>query len=260
MSDENALAELLDFVLAGRPERLSDLAVSQLPPGQRAAVRSVTESVAALGLREAGVSPSPSLRDRVLASARKRLETPPRRAVLVCDMIRDHLTPGRPLEVPRARSIVPALLDRLARARADGEPIVYVLDRHEPGDPELDVWSTHALEGTEGAEVWPPLVPAVGDRIVTKPSYSGFFGTQLERVLDELNVDTIVLTGCATEVQLMATATDALHRGFAVEVPGDSQAGMSELAEQVTLGVLAALVPYAPARATRLLRAASNAG
>jgi nicotinamidase-related amidase len=260
MSDEAALAELLDFVLAGRPERLSDLAVSQMPPAERSALRSVTEAIAALGLNEVGIAPSPSLRDRVLASARKHLPYRPRRAVLVCDMIRDHLTPGRALEVPRARSIVPALVVRLAKARADGEPIVYVLDQHEPGDPELDVWSTHAVKGTQGAEVWPPLAPAAGDRVVTKPSYSGFFETQLERVLDELNIDTIVLTGCATEVQLMATATDALHRGFAVEIPGDSQAGMSDVAEQVTLGVLAALVPYAPARAARLQRAASTAG
>lgn len=259
MSDEAALAELLDFVLAGRPERLSDLAVSQMAPEERAALRSVAEAVAALGLHEAGIAPSPSLRERVLASARTRLAERPRKALLVCDMIRDHLTPGRPLEVPRARAIVPALADRLAKARADGEPIVYVLDRHEPGDPELDVWSTHAVEGSEGAEVWPPLAPVAGDRVVTKPSYSGFFETELERVLDELNVDTIVLTGCATEVQLMATATDALHRGFAVEVPADSQAGMSNVAEQVTLGVLAALVPYAPARSARLQRVARKA-
>lgn len=260
MSDEAALAELLDFVLAGRPERLSDLAVSQMAPGQRAALRSVTEAIAALGLGVACIAPSPSLRERLLASARRRLADRPRKAVLVCDMIRDHLTPGRPLEVPRARAIVPALVDRLAKARAHGEPIVYVLDRHEPGDPELDVWSTHAVEGSDGAEVWPPLAPVPGDRVVTKPSYSGFFETELERVLDELNVDTIVLTGCATEVQLMATTTDALHRGFAVEIPGDSQAGMSVVAEQVTLGVLAALVPYAPARAARLQRVASKAG
>jgi nicotinamidase-related amidase len=92
--------------------------------------------------------------------------------------------------------------------------------------------------------------------VVTKPSYSGFFDTQLEQTLEELGVDTLVLTGCATEVQLMATATDALHRGFAVEVPPDSQAGTSEASELVTMGVLAALAPYTPARKARLARIA----
>jgi nicotinamidase-related amidase len=256
MSDQTALADLLEFVLAGRPERLSDLAISQMPAEQQAALRAVTEAAAALGVAERGVTPSASLRERVLASARARLERRPRRAVVVCDMIRDHLTPGRPLEVPRARDIVPALAARLQRARAAGEPVVYVLDRHEPGDPELDEWSTHAVEGTEGAEVWPELAPAPSDRVVTKPSYSAFFQTNLERVLDDLAIDTIVLTGCATEVQLMATATDALHRGFALEIPPDSQAGTSAAGEMVTMGVLSALVPYAPARKARLERIA----
>jgi nicotinamidase-related amidase len=131
---------------------------------------------------------------------------------------------------------------------------VYVLDRHAPDDPDLDEWGLHAVEGTEGAEVWPPLAPKPGDRKVTKASYSGFYQTELEKVLDELAVDTVVLTGCATEVQLQATATDALQRGFAVELPADCQAGASDVAEAVTMGVLAALVPFAPARRARLSR------
>jgi nicotinamidase-related amidase len=258
MTDEAALADLLEFVLAGRPERLTDLMVSQMPPEQRAAVKAVVEAAAALSAAAPGVVPSAALRERVLASAARRLAQPPRRALLVCDMISDHLTPGRALEIPRARSIVPALAARIERTRAAGEPVVYVLDRHQRGDLDLDEWSTHAIEGTEGAEVWPPLAPAPGDRIVTKPSYSGFFDTELERVLDELRVDTLVLTGCATEVQLMATATDALHRGFAVEMPADSQAGTSEVCEGVTMGVLAALAPYKPARQARLARIAQQ--
>jgi nicotinamidase-related amidase len=150
------------------------------------------------------------------------------------------------------------LVKRIAQARAAAEPVVYVLDRHDPGDADMDAWATHALEGTEGAEVWPPLAPVAGDRLVTKPSYSGFYGSELESVLEELAVDTLVLTGCATEVQLMATATDALHRGFAVEVPADAQAGASEAGEMVTLGTLAALVPYAPSRRARLERIAQR--
>jgi nicotinamidase-related amidase len=178
----------------------------------------------------------------------------PRRALVVCDMIVDHLTPGRPLEVPRARAIVDALARRIARARASGTAVVYLLDRHEPNDPDLEEWGMHAVEGSEGAEVWGPLAPGPSDRIVTKPSYSGFFRSDLEAVLEELAVDTIVLTGCATEVQLMSTATDALERGFAVEMPADSQAGATELGEAVALGVLSGLAPYAPARRARLER------
>jgi nicotinamidase/pyrazinamidase len=260
MSDETELADVLAFVLAGRPERLNDVAIAQMPPQQQAAVAAVVELIAVLGVGEEPVRPSAGLRERVLASFRDRRARRPRRALLVCDMIVDHLTLGHCVEVPRARAIVPALAKRIEEARAGGVPVVYVLDRHQPDDPELDECGVHAVEGSEGAEVWPPLAPAAKDRIVTKPSYSGFHATELESVLDGLAVDTLVLTGCATEVQILATAMDALQRGFAVELPADSHAGMTEAGELVATGLLAGLAPYTPARHARLARIAGLAG
>jgi nicotinamidase/pyrazinamidase len=252
MTEETALADLLGFVLAYRPERLTQAAIGQMPPEQRAAVGAITDTIASLAAAVEPAEPSEALRRRILASTRQRLAYQPRRAVLVCDMIVDHLAPGRPLEVPRARNIVPAVAKRLDAARAEGVPVVYVLDRHEADDSELDEWMGHAVEGTEGAEVWPPLAPKPGDRLVTKPTYSGFTGSDLESVLEELQVDTLVLTGCATEAQLLITATDALQRGFAVELPPDAQAGYSEEGEGFAMNILAALIPYAPARKARL--------
>jgi nicotinamidase-related amidase len=87
---------------------------------------------------------------------------------------------------------------------------------------------------------------------VKKATYSSFTGSQLANVLDELEVDTLVLTGCLTEIGVLATATEALQRGFAVEVPADSQAGSNEMAERVAMGVLAIMPPYGPARRARL--------
>jgi len=258
MTEETALADLLAFVLAGRPERMTQVAVAQMPAEQRVAVGIVTETIASLATTAEPVEPSAGLRARILATIRARLARRPRRALLVCDMLVDHLTPGRQLEVPRARNIVPAIAKRIDEARAQGVPVVYILDQHEADDPELDEWGTHAIAGTEGAEVWPPLAPKPGDKIVTKPTYSSFFASSLEQVLDELAVDTLVMTGCATEVQLLTTATDALQRGFDVELPHDTQAGYSDDGERFAMGVLAALVPYAPARKVRLERIAAH--
>ncbi len=260
MSEETALADLLAFVLARRPERMSDAIVAQLRPEERAALGQVAETVAALAVALTPVDAGSGLKDRIAATLRQKRGNPARRALVVCDMINDHLTPGRPLEVPRARGIVDSLARRIGEARASGVPVVYVLDRHTPDDPELDEWGAHALEGSEGAEVWPPLAPQSGDRIVTKASYSGFHGSDLERVLDDLAVDTMVLTGCSSEVQLLATATDALQRGFSVEMPVDSQAGNTETGEAVALGVVAALIPYEPARRQRLARIGERLG
>jgi nicotinamidase-related amidase len=243
--------EILEVVLARRPDRVAQAALDLLPEDARREVIAAQEDIAMLALAEPTAKPAESLRERLLASARS---VTPRRALVVVDMINDHLTPGRILEVPRARDIVPALVERIAAARKDKIPVVYVLDRHDPTDSDLDDWGVHAVEGTEGADVWPPLAPQPGDALVTKPSYSSFYRSNLADVLDKLAVDTIELTGCSTEVQLLSTATDALQLGFAVTVPASLQAGTSAEAEQLAMRTMQFLVLYKPAREARLAR------
>ena len=107
-------------------------------------------------------------------------------------------------------------------------------------------------QGHAGTEVWADLAPQSGDRIVKKPSYSAFYESNLTSVLDELKVDTLVLTGCLTEIGIMATATDAMQQGFAVEVPADSQAGSCVELETAALGTMNVMAPFGPARKSRL--------
>jgi nicotinamidase-related amidase len=248
---DDAVADLLAFALSGRHERLTDLALSSVPAPARAVLPSLHDTVAALAYAEEPKAPSAALRARLMASAKKRGEKP-RAALVVVDMLKDHLTPGRPSEVPRARDIVPALKKRIEDARKSGVPVVYIVDQHEPDDPDLDVWGAHNVKGTDGPEIWPDLAPASSDRIVSKSTYSAFVGSDLLKVLDELKVETLILTGCLTELGILATATDAMQRGFAVEVPPDSQAGSSQELEHVAMGLMRVLAPYGPARKARL--------
>jgi nicotinamidase/pyrazinamidase len=255
VTDESNLPDWVEFLLQGRPDRVTTALLSVESPEVRKAAREAEETLAALALLEEPVEPSPGLRDRIVATVSDRLRLAKERtAVLVIDMLNDHLTPGGPLEVPRAREVVPALRARLEAARAVGMPVVYVCDEHDPDDPDLDEWTTHNVKGTQGAEVWPELAPQPGDRTVYKHTYSSFTGSNLDAVLDELRVDTLVVTGCLTEIGLLATATDALQRGFAVEVPPDSQAGATLAAEQAALGMLSVMPPYGAARRERLAR------
>jgi nicotinamidase-related amidase len=253
MTDEE-LADLIEVALARRPDRVAQAALGFLPPDERRKVVELQEQLARLAHGLPPETPPAKLRERLLATVRAGRKA--RKAVLVVDMINDHLTPGRILEVPRARDIVPALIARLDEARKSGTPVVYVLDQHDPTDSDLDDWGEHAVVGTEGAQVWPPLAPHEGDRIVTKPSYSAFYRSDLEKVLEDLQVDTIELTGCSTEVQLLTTATDALQLGFAVEVPDALQAGTSADAESLAMKTMHFLVPYKPSRDARLAKLA----
>jgi nicotinamidase-related amidase len=236
--------DLLGRLLAGTPDRALDAQVTPSPEdaADLAALRGELVELASLA---PPVAPSARLRERLLAGRHRPLR-PRRPVLLVLDMIVDHLTPGRPLEIPRAREIVPALQRRLTEARGQGVPVIFVCDSHSPDDPDLACWPAHALEGSEGAAIWPDLVPAPGDRIVKKPTYSAFTRSNLAAVLDELGADQLVLTGCATELGVHATAVEALQRGYVVTIPPDSQAGVSALAENMTLLTLASMPPYDP--------------
>jgi nicotinamidase-related amidase len=253
---EEQLADLAAFVLAGRPERVEDGVLMMAPPAFRTAVRDTREVFATLGRAETPSAPSANVRAKLLESLSRRTT---RKALVVIDMINDHLQPGSLLEVPRAREVVPALKKRLDDARAAGVPIVYVIDEHEPDDPDLDAWGTHAVKGTAGTEVWQDLAPQSGDHVVRKASYSAFYESKLSSVLDELKIDTLVLTGCLTEIGVMATATDAMQQGFAVEVPADSQAGSCVELEMAALGVMNVMAPFGPSRKKRLDRLAHAA-
>ncbi len=248
---EEAIADLMGFVLAGRHERLTDLANASLPAPARAALGPIHDTLAVMALTAEPVAPSAALRARLMSSLAKG-KRKPRAALVVVDMLKDHLTPGRPSEVPRARDIVPALAKRIEDARKQGVPVVFVVDEHDASDPDLEMWGAHNVRGTDGPEIWPELNPTPKDRVVKKSTYSAFVGSELQTVLDELKVETLVLTGCLTELGMLATATDAMQRGFVVDVPPDSQAGSSPELEHVAMGLMRVLAPYGPARKARL--------
>ena len=153
-------------------------------------------------------------------------EPGPGRALLVIDMLNDFVLPGAVLEVPAARGIVPAVAARLRGFRTAGRPVVYVCDAHDPDDAEFAHWPPHAVEGTAGARVVDALAPGPGDLVVRKKRFSGFFGTDLEERLRDLDVDHLVVTGVVTNICVLYTVADARSRGFAVTVPRDAVAGL----------------------------------
>ncbi|MEZ4390299.1 MAG: isochorismatase family cysteine hydrolase [Polyangiales bacterium] len=244
MSSREPDPRTIEMLLAGTPARVVD-ALQATDDASRLDLDALREALGSLGLDLAPVAVTSASVDR-LRDALSRAPRPARRpALVVMDMLVDHLTPGSALEVPRARDIVPAMQRRLDEARAAGSPVVYLVDHHEAGDPELDVWPAHNT-GEPLDDIWPALRPVDGELVVTHRTYSGFFGTDLDARLRAMNVDALVLTGCLTEIHLFATAVDALQRGYHVEVPEALQAGSSALAEQVVLKTLSVMAPVQP--------------
>jgi nicotinamidase/pyrazinamidase len=148
-------------------------------------------------------------------------------AFIVIDMLNDFVLEGAPLEVEGARDIIPSLEKRIEEARRRGIPVIYLCDSHAPDDPEFEVWPTHAVVGEEGAGVVDELEPHPDDFIVRKTTYSGFYKTKLEDLLKNLGIRKLTLTGVCTSICVLYTAVDAFMRGYEVQVPEDSVAGLT---------------------------------
>ena len=137
-------------------------------------------------------------------------------------MIHDFADPSGVLYCgPSMPPVIDVIKGELARARAAGEPVVYLTDDHLPNDAEFKMFPPHAIHGTKGATVVPQLAPAAADVVIPKRRYSGFFGTDLDITLREKRVDTLRLVGDCTNICVLYTAADARNLGYAVEVVRD---------------------------------------
>lgn len=159
-----------------------------------------------------------------------------KRALVVVDMIEDFVREDGALYCgPSMGRIVPVIQRELARARHEGESIVYLTDEHLPGDAEFRMFPPHAIAGTRGARIAPEVAPAAGDVVIPKRRYSGFFGTDLDITLRERGVDTLRLVGDCTNICVLYTAADARNLGYEVEVVEDGVTSFDEEAHRAAL-------------------------
>ena len=108
-------------------------------------------------------------------------------------------------------------------ARAAGIPVVFANDDHIPGvDRELELWGPHGIHGQ--VTNLPELAAGSGERdfIVPKRRYSAFFGTDLDLLLRELGVRTLIACGEDTNICVLHTLADAYYLGYETVVPEDA--------------------------------------
>ena len=144
-----------------------------------------------------------------------------KRVVIVVDMLRGFLEEGNPLFCgEEARQIIPRVKELLRREVAEGSPILYLVDTHDPDDLEFQMFPRHCVRGTEETEIVPELADFPGEKIL-KNRYSGFFNTNLEELLEELGAEELVVVGVCTDICVMHTVADARNRDYPVTVYSD---------------------------------------
>jgi nicotinamidase-related amidase len=155
---------------------------------------------------------------------------PCRSALIVVDMQADFVAPGAPLEVAAARAAVPAIGRAIETCRANHIPVIYTAHTHRRDGSDLGLFrfnemisSGRALrDGSPGVEVYGPIAPLPGELVLRKHRFSAFYGTELEDVLRERGVTTVIVCGATTENCCHATARDALFRDFEVVFLSDA--------------------------------------
>ncbi|MBO7561304.1 MAG: cysteine hydrolase [Bacteroidales bacterium] len=168
---------------------------------------------------------------KVSKKAALKLDKP---AILVVDMLNDFVTGA--LGCDRARAIVPASAKLLDAARKAGVPVIFCNDCHLKGiDLELKLWGDHAIKGTKGAEVIPELKLCDKDYVVPKRRYSGFFQTDLDILLKELGVKTVIMTGLHAHMCVRHTSADAYCLGYNVVVAKEATDSFTE--EDYKIGI-----------------------
>ena len=142
-------------------------------------------------------------------------------AVIVVNMLKDMILHGKPFPMPPEfkEQVIPRIAELLEDARRMEIPVIYVCDAHRPNDPEFSDFpagAEHCVKGTGGEEVIDEVKPQPGDYKVVKRRFSGFFGTDLDILLSELGVDTLIFVGRPTNVCVLYTVADAFQRGYTV--------------------------------------------
>ncbi len=129
--------------------------------------------------------------------------------------------------------IVPVIKDKIAEMKYGF--VVHICDSHTPDDKEFERFPPHAVVDTWGAEIIDELKPRERDIVVKKQRYSGFYNTELDYLLKEINPDVIEVVGCCTSICVFFTAMDLANRDYKTVINKDAVADFNKEAGDFAL-------------------------
>jgi nicotinamidase-related amidase len=143
-----------------------------------------------------------------------------KKALIVVDMLNDFIDENGALYCGETvRAIVPFIRERIDRYRRQGAAVIYLRDAHDAHDKEFEKFPRHCVAGTWGSEVISALAPLAGEPVVNKKRYSGFYGTDLEKILLEKEIGAVEVVGVCTSICVMDTVGGLANRDYPVSVP-----------------------------------------
>ena len=187
---------------------------------------------------------------------------PPSSVLIIVDVQKDFCSGGA-LEVPEGDRIIP-VFNRYIRIFTEKDYTIIATRDWHPSDhcsfkTQGGPWPEHCVQNTPGAEFHPDLQLPQNTIVISsathkeREAYSGFSGTNLEKILRNKNIQTLFIGDLATDYCVKHTVLDALKAGFDVFLltdairgvnvnPGDSERAIEKMiaagAQKMTLGNL----------------------
>jgi len=167
----------------------------------------------------------------------------PRTAIVMIDMQRDFLEPGGFGEslgndVSLLNAAVGPCRALLETARRKGILIIHTREGHRPdlsdaprakverGAPSMRIGAPGPMgriliRGERGHDLIDALAPRKGEPVIDKPGKGAFYATDLQAILHNKGIETLIVCGVTTEVCVHTTVREANDRGYKCLVPGD---------------------------------------
>lgn len=209
------------------------------------------------GLTSAVQAAPATIDQETVAKARKSV-------LITIDTQNDFSLPGAPSEIKGTFEVIPNMRRLLDVYRAERLPIVHMIRLYFPDGSNVDrprrgllrSGAKIVLPETPGAELVGELKPNGDVRleselllrgeaqqigpvewIMFKPRWGAFFGTNLEARLRNLDVDTIVVTGCNYPNCPRTTIYEASERDFRLALVTDALSGLYDKGAQEMRGI-----------------------
>jgi nicotinamidase-related amidase len=161
-------------------------------------------------------------------------------ALIVVDMQNCFASEGGMIYVKQAKEQVPKIKELIQQYKEIGVPVIYTaviwdnekeipLGLRENMPQILKGWDKHAglKRGVWGAEIHPEL-NGLQDYTVEKKSFDAFYNTDLETILRERKIDSVVLLGTTASNCVYATALGAFSRNYRVFAIREGISGFDE--------------------------------
>ena len=161
---------------------------------------------------------------------------PKRTALIVIDMQRDFVEPGGFGEqlgndVSQLRRVIKPLQRVLHAMRKAGYTVIHTREGHRPdlsdcppskiargrlscGIGDAGPMGRILIRGEKGHDIIDELQPVGDETVIDKPGKGAFFATDLDFILQNRGISSLVVTGVTTEVCVNTTVREANDRGY----------------------------------------------